>query len=215
MDQGIIYCAKNIHTGKMYIGQTIVSLEKRMSQHYIDCKIKDYKFYRSLRKSNNHFVWGIIEECDRTIINEREQYWIEYYNTFYEGYNSTFGGDGGVDPNRCISFILKSPEDKIIQETNLKEFCRKNNLDFRNIQKVLSGKMRSHKGWRLPETKTIGRGTGGELTAKEFTLLSPDGKIYKGKNIKKFCEEHNLTRSNICSILNRGKQKSHKGWTLP
>lgn len=26
--------------------------------------------------------------------NNREQYWIQYYNSFYNGYNSTLGGDG-------------------------------------------------------------------------------------------------------------------------
>ena len=36
-----------------------------------------------------------IEEVDNSIINEREEYWIAYYNTYLgEGYNGTKGGDG-------------------------------------------------------------------------------------------------------------------------
>jgi len=27
-------------------------------------------------------------------LSEREIYWIEYYNTYYNGYNATLGGDG-------------------------------------------------------------------------------------------------------------------------
>jgi hypothetical protein len=35
-----------------------------------------------------------IEECDDSIVNEREIYWIEYYQSFKYGYNATKGGDG-------------------------------------------------------------------------------------------------------------------------
>ena len=35
-----------------------------------------------------------IEECSPDVVNEREKYWIEYYNSFRNGYNATLGGDG-------------------------------------------------------------------------------------------------------------------------
>jgi hypothetical protein len=36
-----------------------------------------------------------IDECDESLLNEREEYWIKQYNTFEsaEGYNATSGGD--------------------------------------------------------------------------------------------------------------------------
>ena len=47
------------------------------------------------------FKYGIVnfsieelEECDDLILAEREIYWINYYNSYYNGYNATFGGDG-------------------------------------------------------------------------------------------------------------------------
>lgn len=39
-----------------------------------------------------HFSIELIEETDNP--KEREVYWIEYYGTFKNGYNATFGGDG-------------------------------------------------------------------------------------------------------------------------
>lgn len=41
-----------------------------------------------------HFHIEQIEECDYSIVNEREEYWIEFYNSFNNGYNATTGGDG-------------------------------------------------------------------------------------------------------------------------
>lgn len=50
--------------------------------------------------------------------------------------------------------------------------------------------------------------------AKSFTLISPCGKIFVGKNITKFSKENNLRASHIFQVLS-GKRKHHKGWTIP
>ena len=38
-----------------------------------------------------NFTFEIIEECkkDSQILNEREKYWIKYYDSFNNGYNSS------------------------------------------------------------------------------------------------------------------------------
>ena len=41
-----------------------------------------------------------IEECDNEKLNEREQYWIAYYDTYKNGYNATLGGDGAIKFNQ-------------------------------------------------------------------------------------------------------------------
>jgi hypothetical protein len=53
-----------------------------------------------------------------------------------------------------------------------------------------------------------------ESLSKHFTLQSPCGKIISGKNISRFCEDNNLNKSHIFSVL-FGKRKHHKGWTTP
>ena len=35
-----------------------------------------------------------MEECSSHIVSEREKYWIEYYDSYRNGYNATYGGDG-------------------------------------------------------------------------------------------------------------------------
>jgi group I intron endonuclease len=93
--KGVIYCYHCIPTGKKYIGQTIHE-EHRKRQHEHDCKRGvDNKFYRAVRKYGwELFIYGIIEEYGADVLAEQEVYYIDCYNTYNNGYNSTLGGEG-------------------------------------------------------------------------------------------------------------------------
>ena len=43
-----------------------------------------------------------IEKCKDEDLNSREKYWISYYNSYHNGYNSTEGGDGRTQVNRSM-----------------------------------------------------------------------------------------------------------------
>ena len=93
---GIIYGWYNIKCGKWYVGQT-VNPEGRFNCHIdraINKKDKTY-FYNSIRKYGlENFVYCIIEDnVLRDNLNMKEQEWIEYYDSFYCGYNMTAGGN--------------------------------------------------------------------------------------------------------------------------
>ena len=98
MNSGIIYCAYNKVNGKRYIGQTVQGLKKRKAQHYSHdgCVY----FHRALMKyKEEDWEWTVIEEdLDKDALNEREKYWIQYYNTLNpdKGYNLSSGGFDGV-----------------------------------------------------------------------------------------------------------------------
>jgi hypothetical protein len=47
---------------------------------------------------------------------------------------------------------------------------------------------------------------------KAFALLSPDGVIHRGINLKKFCQEHGLIPSNIYKVIEGERRHAH-GWT--
>ena len=92
--QGIIYLITNLINGKKYVGQTRQKLRDRMYQHRrnkktsgIDGAIKKYGL--------ENFKVEVIEECPVENLNEREKYWIEFYDCKApKGYNLTDGGDG-------------------------------------------------------------------------------------------------------------------------
>ena len=46
-----------------------------------------------------------------------------------------------------------------------------------------------------------------------YTIKSPDGKIYTTNNMKEFSKIHNLT-SRLMTSVAQGKYKQHKGWTV-
>lgn len=96
MKLGKIYLITNDINSKVYIGQTIQSLNKRFNGHCCYSKSdKSINMYikRAIHKyGRDHFSISLIEECPIDKMNEREQYWINYYNSYNEGYNLTLGG---------------------------------------------------------------------------------------------------------------------------
>jgi predicted transcriptional regulator len=91
-----IYKITNKINGKIYIGKTYQSIEKRFRQHCQDSQkesISHRPLYSAMRKYGcSNFEVELIEETDRA--EEREVFWIEYYGSFKNGYNATTGGDG-------------------------------------------------------------------------------------------------------------------------
>lgn len=113
-----VYKITNCINQKVYIGQTSFSVEKRWKEHIKDIsKHLDRPLYRALAKYGiENFTVEMIEETD--FPNEREEYWIQYYQSFHNGYNATTGGEG-----RPKVFTLKEIE-TIITLFNQKESIR-------------------------------------------------------------------------------------------
>lgn len=84
-----IYKITNLINNKIYIGLTTRSVEVRWKEHLrgtqmIDNAIAQY--------GKDNFIIETIEECSEELVDEREIYWIDYYNSFNDGYNYTLGG---------------------------------------------------------------------------------------------------------------------------
>lgn len=97
MKNGKIYKITNKINGLVYIGCTINSLEQRFSEHLYRCFKTDYKskLYNSLKKyGQENFIINLIIECDISVIYETEKKYINEYDSYHNGMNSTFGGEG-------------------------------------------------------------------------------------------------------------------------
>ena len=93
-----IYKITNDINGKIYVGKTEFSIEKRFKEHCKDAlKETNEKrpLYSAMKKYGvEHFHIELVEECSWSSASNRERYWIEYFGSFKYGYNATLGGDG-------------------------------------------------------------------------------------------------------------------------
>jgi group I intron endonuclease len=100
MINGIIYKATNTINGKVYIGQTVKTLEIRIIGHLSSSRSGKYPsnyFFRAMNKyGEDAFQWEEIDQADTNAeLDEKEVYWIKFYNANGEGgYNLTDGGSG-------------------------------------------------------------------------------------------------------------------------
>ena len=93
-----IYKITNIKNNKPYIGQTIYAPIERWKRHCQDAMSNrlDTHFARAIKKyGKENFRLEVIDTAQtQKELTQKESYWIEYYNTYHNGYNATKGGDG-------------------------------------------------------------------------------------------------------------------------
>ena len=103
-----IYKYTNIINKKVYIGQTRQLLEKRAKYNgsgYQNC----VHFYAAIQKYGwESFVPEILEEVDENKADEREQYYIQLYDSINNGYNIDLGGH--IEKHRSITTKQKISE---------------------------------------------------------------------------------------------------------
>lgn len=93
---GKIYLISNDVNDKLYVGQTVQTLKKRFNGHC--CYSKSDRSDNMLIKRAIHkygrdkFHIALLEECSQDKMNEREEYWISFYDSYNKGYNLTKGG---------------------------------------------------------------------------------------------------------------------------
>lgn len=147
-----IYKITNNINGKVYIGQSI-DINRRWRSHKKDYKNIDTKFYRAIRKYGlNNFSFEVIEQSSIDKLDERESYWIRFYNSIEDGYNTIPGGVKGVPFPTKLSDEEVNKICALLKDSSLlqKDIARIFNVHENTIQNINVGKSRRLLNWDYP-----------------------------------------------------------------
>lgn len=201
---------------KFYIGSS-VDIRNRIRRHFRDLTNNIHGSSHLQNAFNKYgeecFIVEIITEYEKGTITLKELHRVEQ-----KYLDETKCYDREVGFNTCN--IAGSPSQTILSEEHRKKISKSmtgHKHSDETKKKISEGK----KGKRNPQeaidrmrlTK-IGLKQSEEninKRARHYSFVGPDGTVYQGTNLKRFCDEHNLHRSNMVMILN-GKRESHHGF---
>lgn len=199
---GKIYVLKNKINDMVYVGQTTATLHERLLQHLKPSTRKakgQYKLYSAIEQlgSDNFYIELLEDDIPFESLDEREEYWIDYYDSFNNGYNSTPGGKGGLliykdeDCDRIIS-MLKSgcTKGEVAKEFNCCEYTI-----VRVVKKM---------GYRYPEELQPNKRVDREL------ILSMYLEGYTKKRISEIIKCNEKTVRRVLDYYNMPKRKRRK-----
>lgn len=117
-----IYMYIDKENGKKYVGQSININQRKVSHRNSDST----PFDRILSlKGEDKFDFVILEECKASQLNEREIYWINYYNSYYDGYNCNPGGNSVYGEYASNALITEEVAKQIIQDLSTSTLSQK------------------------------------------------------------------------------------------
>lgn len=202
-----IYKITNNLNGKIYIGKTSYTIEKRWKEHCQDSKklsLQNRPLYRAMAKYGiENFSIEEIEQISAEQEEERERYWIEYYHSFKEGYNATIGGDG--KPYLDHKLVIATYN----QLQNQYQTALKLNIDESTVHDILIAN----------NIQTLGRGALSKIQAKNIDMFDLSGNYLQSfssaneaatwlvKEVFKTSISINTIRTHISEAC-RGKRKT-------
>ena len=135
-NMAFIYKIVNDINDKVYVGKTTLpSIEERFKEHckdYTRARKEKRPLYDAMQKyGKEHFQIILLEECSGDILNDREKYWIEYYNSYEFGYNATCGGDG------VILYDYRKLTEIYLELKNLSKAAQVAQCDVKTMRKAL------------------------------------------------------------------------------
>jgi group I intron endonuclease len=218
----IIYKATNKITNKVYIGQTTHTLDKRIKNHIKESKINSNRpFMLSINKYGlDNFMFEIIDSANNLDeLNDKEIYWIDFYNSVSpNGYNITGGGQGKrmiktKELGKRISEGLKN-SDKWQKILNDDEYLKKRKENFINSAK---GKKftpeHKEKIWEKNKERIL---KFNKSTSKKWIVVDKDNNINRITGKEKYFENLGMDTGDISrmsKILSEGKsRKRYNGY---
>lgn len=189
--RGFIYKITNTINSKSYIGQTIQNVKERFYQHCATkCSkaVSNMAIHRAIKKyGKSNFTVEVIEEIDSANLNDRERYWIKYYNSYNNGYNSTKGGQDGCKPFKDLDV------ESVIKEYNTGKSLRTLGTIFKVDKQTIKDLLIRH-NVELRTTRTY------KLSQKDRDKVLED--FASGLSRKEIMIKWNISKSYLSQLIN-------------
>lgn len=208
-----IYCITQKSTGRKYIGSASKDFYRRWKRHLNDLnKLCHHSIFlqRAWDKYGcSDFTFEILEIWDVDVSRDSKQL-LEVEQTYLDKFKPEFNMSPTANSRKGV---------KVSEETKEKiRLARKKQIMKPRSAEVIKKIAESNIGKHIasPETRKkmsdAKKGKPGR-TPNNYILTSPDGNNITTNNLKKFCEENNLSSQNLFSVI-RGTRKHSKGWKI-
>ena len=189
---GRIYIIRNTINEKVYIGQTHVSIKLRFQNHLSAARRRlDYIIGNAIRKyGEENFYVELLEECLVEELNEREIYWI----SFFQSTDSKFGYNMSVGGN-VVRTTKELDESLVISLFN-------SGIGSYNIAKMLH--VHPYRTAEVLKKHNIKYGIDKQKTQNESEIVDA---YLSGKGTMDICRLFNINKSTVRRILLRNNIK--------
>lgn len=211
-----IYKIENIFSGNIYIGQA-KDIRKRLREHLEGCIRQDKDENKALVSSwvkygEGCFDFELVKKCDLSELDDKERYWISYYDCHKNGYNMTSGGQNGFnkkdwsDKERKYFSDIKNPkpvlqidfDGNIVKEYwSIAQASKITGIDSRGIYSCCN--------------KGISKTVGGYIWIYKEDYSSFDLEYHLDRKEKKPVEQYDMD-GNFIKIFEHGCQVAEDGF---
>lgn len=187
-----IYKITNKINGKVYIGQSI-DIERRWKEHIQRDRTNTSLIHLAIIKyGKDNFDFDIIEECSQSELNEKEQYWIKYYNSFENGYNLTRGGEAR------FYYDIEAIYEDYLRTQNISQTAKNIGCHVNTVRRIIRVHGINHSEMQLDKPVE-------QIDCKTLKV------IHTFNTIKDAADAMNITRDAI-SMAASGQHKSSAGY---
>lgn len=213
-----IYIIKNKINDKVYVGQAI-NPHRRFIQHLCNGKqlLDSYPIHLAINKyGKGNFYFEILEENVENY-NERERYWIKFYNCISpNGYNLSEGGEnnpilkGENNPRNTLTdeTAINIIEQLLYSNKSQREIAKENNCSERIVNSINAGETRRQESLTYPLRSKCCHYS--KRTLEEIKWLLKNSKA----SLDSIAIYYDLTKGAIAQI-NKGKSHADDNENYP
>lgn len=214
-----IYKITNKINNKVYIGQSL-NIFSRFESHVrvalADTNKGNNNLSKAFRKYGlKNFLFEVLEECEKSKLNEREIYWIAHYNSTNKdkGYNMSPGGNVIDHPGKLNEVQLKEIVD-LLQNTEItvRDIAIKYDVGYDLIREINKGKGIWHRDYleyplRGERSKYNKWGRKKEANTPKKTYKIP---VPSKKELIECFYNNNYNREKVAAVYNVSSNLIHK-----